>query len=209
MTAGNLKDRAKDASPAVPHCYSRASYRGRLRPNAEHFMKLTAQAVTMRPPGCAARQRASRNGCWLYHSRARHGAHEGSGGGLTSQQKCALITYLASPVPKPVPPPPPTAFCSAASPPLRSGSHWSAWGVISANTRFQSAAQAGLAGAFRGRGWKSWIARLRRTGNCKRNALRRLGIRRFGRHAGKRSAGIFDRRQMKLIVRCLHFLLHV
>lgn len=67
--------------------------------------------------------------------------------GLTTQQKYALVTYLAAPTPKEAAAPPASAFCRASAKPVRNAPHWSAWGVNAANTRFQSAKEAGIAAA--------------------------------------------------------------
>lgn len=71
--------------------------------------------------------------------------------GLGINERYALVTYLASPAPKPAAAaPPPSAFCNAQSQPLSNaveGPHWSVWGANIANTRFQDASEAGLTAA--------------------------------------------------------------
>ncbi|MGH9582545.1 MAG: PQQ-binding-like beta-propeller repeat protein [Bryobacteraceae bacterium] len=75
--------------------------------------------------------------------------------GLTGQQRYALVAYLATPAKKPIAAPPRSAFCSIQSQPLKmtddkkrsSVPHWSEWGATAANTRFQSAKEAGITAA--------------------------------------------------------------
>src|SRR5947209_9584748 len=70
--------------------------------------------------------------------------------GLTGSERYALITYLAAPAPQPVPPRPPAAFCRAGVQPASSDSEsaaWKSWGLDLANTRFQTAAAAGITAA--------------------------------------------------------------
>ncbi|MFZ0592404.1 MAG: PQQ-binding-like beta-propeller repeat protein [Bryobacteraceae bacterium] len=71
--------------------------------------------------------------------------------GLSSGERHALVTFLASPGAKPAAvAPPPAAFCNAQLQPLSNaveGPHWSLWGANIANTRFQDASEAGLTAA--------------------------------------------------------------
>jgi polyvinyl alcohol dehydrogenase (cytochrome) len=71
--------------------------------------------------------------------------------GLSSADRHALVGYITYPAPK-VTPAPSGAFCDAARAPgvrtatvRESASQWTRWGVDFENTRFQSAAAAGLA----------------------------------------------------------------
>ena len=67
--------------------------------------------------------------------------------GLTNGELYAVVTYLATPIPKSAAALPASAFCSAdrEATQRRSGhSAWNGWGANIANTRFQSAAAAGV-----------------------------------------------------------------
>ncbi len=64
--------------------------------------------------------------------------------GLSSAAKFALVGYIAHPAPK-VTPPSESAFCQAPAPRVGAGKNqWLRWGVDFENTRFQSAAAAGM-----------------------------------------------------------------
>ncbi|HEX7363335.1 MAG TPA: PQQ-binding-like beta-propeller repeat protein [Bryobacteraceae bacterium] len=67
--------------------------------------------------------------------------------GLTTQQKYALVGYLAAPAQKPAAAPPSNAFCRMAAQPRQNAPHWGMWGENIQNTRFQSAKEAGLTAA--------------------------------------------------------------
>lgn len=62
--------------------------------------------------------------------------------GLTSNERVALVAYLAFPTPQPEPPPA-SAFC-AGKPSKEQGPGWSGWSPQPTNTRFQDAASAGI-----------------------------------------------------------------
>jgi polyvinyl alcohol dehydrogenase (cytochrome) len=67
--------------------------------------------------------------------------------GLTSTERYAVVTYLATPIPKRSAPPSPTAFCRTQPQPFRNASEsqsWIGWGADPANTRFQDIAAAGM-----------------------------------------------------------------
>ncbi len=66
--------------------------------------------------------------------------------GLSSAEKYALVIYLATPESKPAAPPPASAMCATSKPfdPSK-GPRWNGWGADPANTRFQPAAEAGIA----------------------------------------------------------------
>jgi len=73
--------------------------------------------------------------------------------GLSSADRHALAGYITYPAPK-VTPAPASAFCDASAPPRirtatvrESVSQWTRWGVDLENTRFQSAAAAGITAA--------------------------------------------------------------
>ena len=67
--------------------------------------------------------------------------------GLSSADRHALTGYITYPAPK-VTLPPPAAFCDAGAPRVRDlMRQWIRWGVDFENTRFQSAAAAGITGA--------------------------------------------------------------
>ncbi|MGD0298091.1 MAG: PQQ-binding-like beta-propeller repeat protein [Bryobacteraceae bacterium] len=73
--------------------------------------------------------------------------------GLSSADRHALAGYITYPAPK-VTPAPASAFCDASAPPrirtatvMESVSQWTRWGVDLENTRFQSAAAAGITAA--------------------------------------------------------------
>lgn len=70
--------------------------------------------------------------------------------GLSSQERYALVSYLAAPEKKAATELPQSAFCKATDDKNRSSvplPRWSLWGVNDANTRFQSAKQAGITAA--------------------------------------------------------------
>jgi polyvinyl alcohol dehydrogenase (cytochrome) len=69
--------------------------------------------------------------------------------GLSSNERVALMVYLAVPVSKPAPPPA-SAFCADQTEPVANpaaGSHWNGWSPEPENTRFQDTAAAGIAAA--------------------------------------------------------------
>src|SRR5579863_1464277 len=67
--------------------------------------------------------------------------------GLTSADRHALAGYITYPAPK-ITPAPPTAFCTVRTATAKgSVSQWTRWGVDPENTRFQSAAPAGITAA--------------------------------------------------------------
>jgi len=63
--------------------------------------------------------------------------------GLTSNERYAVVAYLATPA-KPVAPPSTAATCNAPPQPSFDGPRWSGWGAGLANTRFQDSAAAGM-----------------------------------------------------------------
>lgn len=70
--------------------------------------------------------------------------------GLTSDERFALVTFLASPAPEAPEQFPASAYCSAqaqTAPAEIKAARWDRWGANIANTRFQDAAAAGLSAA--------------------------------------------------------------
>jgi len=67
--------------------------------------------------------------------------------GLTSTERYALVGYIATSAGKAPGPPPATAFCASGGTPFDGGKgpQWNGWSPDPANSRFQSAAGAGLA----------------------------------------------------------------
>ncbi len=77
------------------------------------------------------------------------GAMKTQGAGLTSAERFAVVTYLATPAAKHSSAPSPAAFCKAEPqhPGPAHGPQWSEWGANIENTRFQDASAAGLSAA--------------------------------------------------------------
>ncbi len=70
--------------------------------------------------------------------------------GLSNNERYALVTFLAKPVPPPAPAAPAGAFCSAqreASTSSLPAPEWNGWGANLANARFQDTAAAGIKAA--------------------------------------------------------------
>jgi polyvinyl alcohol dehydrogenase (cytochrome) len=67
--------------------------------------------------------------------------------GLSSNERVAVMAYLAVPTPQPEPPPA-SAFCAGKPEPLTNpdkGPHWNGWSPNPENARFQNTASAGMA----------------------------------------------------------------
>lgn len=76
------------------------------------------------------------------------GAMKMQAAGLTTAERYALVTFLATPDSKPEISLPQTAFCSTSTtPPTYIKSGWNGWGANPANTRFQNETDAGIAAA--------------------------------------------------------------
>ena len=75
------------------------------------------------------------------------GAMKTQSAGLTNSERYAVVTYLATPIPKASAPPPASAFCRTQSQSFPDNSEnpsWNGWGASVANTRFQDSAAAGV-----------------------------------------------------------------